>query len=399
MNARPPRIRRTLAVLACLAALPLSSCSTSDLARVAMNPSPEAALSSMARARAARYASDPSRIATDIDRAERQFERLVALLRGEVEQTWGRDEVLTPSKRRYVKYTDNYKSRAIVQFDRGRVTVETVAQDRPAERLRAAIVTTLLTPDDPRAVDLYSARRVELRGRPYLYGLVRDQNGRIIDRPERAEAYADHLVRRSSRTRTVSTSNGSRTARYVRFDLVSDYRSRQARRYEPLVRRYAARYGVSESLVFAVMKTESAFNPFAVSSAPAYGLMQLVPRTGGRDAFRHVKGYDHVPSKQYLFKPANNIELGTAYLGLIQRKYLAGIQDPVAREYCTISAYNGGAGNVLRTFSRDRRQAVRVINRLGPSRVYRKLRDDHPRQETRRYLVKVLEARRRFVNI
>ncbi|HKJ77297.1 MAG TPA: murein transglycosylase domain-containing protein, partial [Gammaproteobacteria bacterium] len=394
MRKHPFRSRRTLAALACLAALPLSSCSTYDLARVAMSPTPEAAVTSMARARAARYAANPERLADDIDRAERQFERLAALLRGEVEQTWGRDEVLTPGKRRYVKYTDNYKSRAIVHFDRGRVTVETVAQERPAERLRAAIVTTLLTPDDPRAVDLYSDRRVELRGRPYLYGLVRDQNGRIIDRPGRAEAYADYLVRRAVGTRTVSTSRGSRTARYVRFDLVSDYRSRQARRYEPLVRRYAERYRVSESLVFAVMKTESGFNPFAVSSAPAYGLMQLVPGTGGRDAFRHVKGYDHVPSKQYLFEPANNIELGAAYLGLIQRKYLAGIQDPVAREYCTISAYNGGAGNVLRTFSRDRRQAVRVINRLGPSRVYRKLRDDHPRQETRRYLVKVLEARR-----
>lgn len=392
MRKHPFRSRRTLAALACLAGLPLSSCSTHDLARVAMSPTPEAAVTSMARARAARYATNPERLADDIN-------RLAALLRGEVEQTWGRDEVLTPGKRRYVKYTDNYKSRAIVHFDRGRVTVETVAQERPEERLHAAIVTTLLTPDDPRAVDLYSDRRVELRGRPYLYGLVRDQHGRPIDRPARAEAYADHLVRRATRSRSVSTSQGTRTARYVRFDLVPDYRDRQARRYEPLVRRYARRHGVSESLVFAVMKTESGFNPFAVSSAPAYGLMQLVPGTGGRDAFRHVKGYDHVPSKQYLFEPANNIELGTAYLGLIQRKYLADIQDPVTREYCAISAYNGGAGNVLRTFSGDRRQAVRIINRLGPSRVYRKLRNEHPRQETRRYLVKVLEARRGFVNI
>lgn len=394
-----PPLRRLALALIGAAAVPLSSCSTYDLARVAMSPSPEAAATSLARARAARYAQNPKRLADDIERGRRQFERVLAVLRGEVEQEWGRDEVLTPGPRRYVKYTDNYKSRAIVHFDRGRVTVETVDTERPRARLRAAIVTTLLTPDDPRAVDLYSDRRIELQGRPYLYGLVRDHRGRIIDRPARAEAFADHLMRHALRSRTVSTSRGQRPARYVGFDLVADYRDRQAERYAPLVRRYANRYGVSESLVFAVMKTESGFNPFAVSSAPAYGLMQLVPTTGGRDAFRRVKGYDHVPSKQYLFEPANNIELGVAYLGIIEDKYLAGIRDPVAREYCTISAYNGGAGNVLRLFSGDRQQAVRVINGLGPSRVYRKLRTEHPRAETRRYLVKVLEARRAFVNI
>jgi membrane-bound lytic murein transglycosylase C len=64
-----------------------------------------------------------------------------------------------------------------------------------------------------------------------------------------------------------------------------------------------------------------------------------------------------------------------------------------------IAAYNGGAGGVLRLFSADRKKAVDVINRLGPAAVYRKLRDRFPSAETRRYLVKVLDARRDFVNM
>jgi len=53
---------------------------------------------------------------------------------------------------------------------------------------------------------------------------------------------------------------------------------------------------------------------------------------------------------------------------------------------------------VLRTFDRNRKQAVNEINSLPPSKVYDTLRSDLPHQETRRYLYKVLEAKKRFVN-
>lgn len=387
------------AILLSATGLLMASCSTYEVARVVTSGDPEAAVASLARARATRYRQNPLSLVQDIRRARAQFEKLVALLRGEVSRTWGEEEVVTPSNHRYVKYTHNYKSRAVVHFDRGLVTVETLDQTAPQKRLRSAIVTTLLTPDDPRSVDLYSDREVRLKGRPYLAGLVNDQDGRPVEGPAGAEGYADYLVRERIQHRTVQTPQGAREARYVRFRLVNDYLDRQARRYEPLVERNAQRFGVSKSLVFAVMKTESSFNPFAVSSAPAYGLMQLVPATGGRDAFRMVEGYDHSPSKEYLFQPAHNIELGTAYLSLLDGRYLGGIRNPTTREYCTISAYNGGAGNVLRMFAKDRKVAVQRINALPPSDVYRRLRQEHPRAETRRYLGKVLAARRDFINI
>ena len=43
--------------------------------------------------------------------------------------------------------------------------------------------------------------------------------------------------------------------------------------------------------------------------------MQLVPTSGGREAYRKAKGQDVAPSRDYLFDPANNVELGTAYSG------------------------------------------------------------------------------------
>lgn len=325
--------------------------------------------------------------------------KILSRLTGDIRVVWGNREIITPSNKRYVKYTENYKSRAIVHFDKGLITVETLDQKQSIQSLKRAIVSTLLTPDDPRAVDLYSAKKIKLTGKPYLHGLVEDQRGRVIDEPKIAESFANHLTKTVYKTRTLKSQNGAEKVHYVQFEMVSDYQNRQAQNYKVEVERYSKKFGVSKSLIFAIMKTESAFNPYAVSSAPAYGLMQIVPTTAGIDSFEYVKGYKHTPSKEYLFNSGQNIELGTAYLHIVDSRYLAKIQDPIKREYATISAYNGGAGNVFKTFSKDRNKAADIINKLSAAEVYRKLRDEHPRDETRRYLTKVLDARKQFINI
>jgi len=134
-----------------------------------------------------------------------------------------------------------------------------------------------------------------------------------------------------------------------------------------------------------------------VSSAPAYGLMQLVPTSGGREAHRRARGSDGIPTKEELFDANNNIEFGTAYLSVLLFKQLEMVGNPVSREYCVISAYNTGPSNVLRTFNRNQTDAVNEINRLEPSAVYERLRAGLPYAETRDYLQKVVGFRRQFV--
>lgn len=382
---------------ACLTVLGLAACSTQDAVTIALSGDPEEAAKNLVISKRESYKRNPVRLIQDAKTVRQQFAKLAALLSQNVGIRWGKREILLPSRTRYVKYTQNYQSRAVVDFDAGTVVVETVDQQAPETSLKNAIVTTLLTPDDPRAVDLYSDKTIRLSGTPYLYGLVLDQRNHPVGNPAQAEGFADFLLSHHHNTRPLS--DGGKTVHYVSLGMVPNRVDIQAQRYEPLVARYSHAYGVSKSLVYAVMKTESNFNPFAVSAAPAYGLMQLVPTSGGRDAYRYVNGVDGVPSPDYLFDPANNIELGTAYLDLVNEKYLGKIHDPVSREYCTIAAYNGGAGAALMVFDKDRDKAVRIINRLHPADVYQKLTAEHPREETRRYLVKVLDARRDFANI
>jgi membrane-bound lytic murein transglycosylase C len=382
-----------------LAPLFITSCSVTDVMQVAISRDPSAAVNAMTHNRVESYRSNPVRLVNDIKRVQNNYEKLLAMLRGEVRKSWGKGEVVIPDNKRYVKYTQNYKSRAIVHFDSGTVTVETLDIASPQQSLKNAIVTTLLTPDDPRAVDLYSDKGITLSGTPYLYGLLEDHDNKAIGTPWRAERYADYLLKMHTQQRTIKTDNGEQPVLFINLKMVNDFENRQALRYQKPVTQYATKYGVSRSLVYAIIKTESAFNPFAASTAPAYGLMQLVPSTGGRDAYNYVKGYDRTPSKEYLFNASNNIELGTAYLNILDRNYLIAIHDPLSREYCTIAAYNGGAGNVFKLFSANREDAARHINQLSPAEVYRKLHEQHPREETRRYLAKVLDARRHFATL
>jgi hypothetical protein len=46
--------------------------------------------------------------------------------------------------------------------------------------------------------------------------------------------------------------------------------------------------------------------------------------------------------------------------------FIAGIDNPTSRRYAVITAYNGGAGSVLRVFSSDKVQAANIINSMAP---------------------------------
>lgn len=69
----------------------------------------------------------------------------------------------------------------------------------------------------------------------------------------------------------------------------------------------AQRFAIPERWIRAVMRTESANDPFAVSSAGAMGLMQIMPRTWDELRARYGLGEDP-------FEPRDNILAGTAYL-------------------------------------------------------------------------------------
>lgn len=127
--------------------------------------------------------------------------------------------------------------------------------------------------------------------------------------------------------------------------LLSDHRLRRRDMYIDHINFYSQLQGLRPELVTAVIDVESYFNRHAKSKAGAKGLMQLVPKEGGRDAMTLSGRGDRIPTDEELFDPKTNIDLGTTYLKHLMERY-SYVRDMSAREYLTLAAYNWGMGNV-----------------------------------------------------
>ncbi len=115
--------------------------------------------------------------------------------------------------------------------------------------------------------------------------------------------------------------------------------ARYPREYASLVERYAGENGLPESLVYAVIHTESVFDAQAVSDVDARGLMQIRRDTfewiSQRMRLRAPPDYD-----SSCFDPEINIRYGTYLLHILYEEF--GSYD------LALCAYHAGRGNVNR---------------------------------------------------
>jgi soluble lytic murein transglycosylase len=134
-------------------------------------------------------------------------------------------------------------------------------------------------------------------------------------------------------------------------------------RYEETIRAAAAEQGVEPTLVAAVIRTESRFDPEVESRHGAYGLMQIRPETARFISERSGITGDYRG-------PKTNIRMGTWYLGYLQGRYNGD-------ERLVLAAYNSGESQVNGWIAEEDFDVGRDI----------------PFAETRDYVENVLEAR------
>lgn len=190
-------------------------------------------------------------------------------------------------------------------------------------------------------------------------------NGRGIPRDDATASYFFALAAKQGDSHAekmlarlgdpVTTPPSCMVSREDEDDLVLQAPPEQKKIFE-LVSRLAPEYGISPRLAMAIIRTESNFNPAAVSPKKAQGLMQLIPETAER--FNVKKPFD----------PEQNIRGGLAYL----RWLLAYFKGDIA---LVAAGYNAGEGAVNRYAGippyPETRGYVKRIRELFK-------RDDHP---------------------
>ncbi len=147
-------------------------------------------------------------------------------------------------------------------------------------------------------------------------------------------------------------------------------------KYEEYVARYAEEYDLQPSLMYAIIHTESHFDPNAESSAGAKGLMQLMEVT-----------YDWAQSKlpgepeplERIFDPEVNIRCGGKYLQYCFSQF--------ENERAAVAAYNAGVGRVSGWLEDSRYSDDGITLK------------EIPVEETRNYVERVSKAQEMYIKL
>lgn len=120
------------------------------------------------------------------------------------------------------------------------------------------------------------------------------------------------------------------------FGLQKYYNARYPMEYQGVIESYSREYSLPPSFVFAVVHTESRFDPRAVSEDDARGLMQITKDTFDWVLYR--MGEEEMDYDEVIFDPALNVRCGTFLL-----RYL---YDEFGSYDLALCAYHAGRGSV-----------------------------------------------------
>ena len=319
---------------------------------------------------------------------------------------WGDKEMIESTRKEWVEYSNDQRRRSIVDFENGKVTVEIIADPEEDEAdidssLEKAVEDLLSSKGKTIEYESEYIPQKDVTQTPILDEQIDlDKYGAISDEKASKEEIAEQIVREEKKERRdVDTDEGRKTIVSIELELVEDHIPKRAERFKGMIRKHSGRFNVNEPLIYALIEQESYFNPMAKSSANAYGLMQLVPESGGRDAYHHIYKKDIIPTPEYLYDPDNNIELGTGYLHKQMSVYFKEVNDPRCRMLCAIAAYNTGQGNVYYalTGKRTMSNAVKKINTMTYDQLYTYLKRNLPHSETRDYIEKVTSRMQKYI--
>ena len=319
----------------------------------------------------------------------------------EREEKWGKGNVIESTQKDWVEYTDNGNVRTNVDFETGQATIEIIQEKgTPVDKkeLEKQLKFLLTTQGTTKDYDSEVEKAAPLQEKPVLENQVVTPKGEVITEKKIDQGVKEIVENAKPEVKPIKGEDKvEREVVVVKLDLAPDHIKTRASNYIKEVQKYCQKWDVDPALAFAIMQTESSFNPKAKSYVPAYGLMQIVPRSAGADCAKSLNKSFSAPTANYLYEPENNIEMGVHYLYLLKKRYYTKVTDVRSQNLCIIASYNTGAGNVAKALRGDYNisKAIPQIN----SMTYEQLFKYYERKllpETQNYIRKVTERMNNF---
>ena len=296
----------------------------------------------------------------------------------EVNRLWRDTKAST--KKDWVDYSSNLLTRSNVDFKQGEMVIEALVSSED--------------PDPIRTGNKLIARQLEKAfltkdsvTKSYLSNQIKTKSGEPVDKSN-IKTYIKDEVLATVKIDPIPIKGKDGKDRYkvkTNIILVPDHLKVRAEKYHNEVKAIASSYGMKPQIVMAIIHTESYFNPKARSGAGAYGLMQIIPRFAGKEAYQYLYNEDRVIRPDYLYHPDNNIRLGGTYVHILSSKYLKDITDNTKRYYLAICSYNWGPTAVRNKIIK--RYPVKTMSNKS---LYELLLNKTP-EETSNYLNRVTE--------
>lgn len=299
----------------------------------------------------------------------------------DVSDRW--NEYIESTKKEWVDYGDDLNSMSKVDFENGTIKIESIveeseenalniARDRLEKQIEKIVSENKLTGINPLESQMsYDGEIVEKSNKVKMSKKIANSN-KVIQ---------SHYQSKDGKSRVKLS---------ISIPMVPDHLRIRAEKFLPEVKEWSKKYGISVPLIMAIIHTESFFNPMAKSPANAFGLMQIIPKFAGVDAWQYLYGQSKQPTIEFLYKPDNNIMLGSTYFYLLLGKHFKSVQDKTNRKYLAICAFNWGPTNI-----RGKVIARYRVNEMDSEKLYSLLQNRTPK-ETGNYLSRVTSRQKLY---
>jgi len=298
-----------------------------------------------------------------------------------ISKYWEKQIITSPHK--YVKYSNNFKRRTIVDYKKNKIIIEVITKD---VKLAQTVINKLYN-------NLFNlTNQMAFRDELVLRNTYRKLDI-VFDTPINNELLIGEFLSDSYKEKVLNESilqeyQENKYKDYIyyssSYNLPDDFSKNIQNRYIKTIIEYEKLYKLPKNILYAIIKVKTSFNPYALTTDAKFGFMLINSKEIGLEAYYKLYKDKRILDAAYLYNFKNNIKIGSTYLDIIYNDKLKNIKNKKSRGYLSIIAYEIGVKDTLDLFDN-----IEEINTKTSAEIYRQIIKKTKNRNLRIYFTKV----------